>query len=197
MAVKPDAAVGEMQFLYRLPAAERIDQRIADRLRGDTRRTAVGGNMHQMRMHTMQIAGINAVLTGFNTRMHLPVGTGIYSAMTGGKRVVLRLGGGCIARQRQQCVAAAWLVRDAEEPGAPVPGEVVKMMTAAFFALCDAYTCPQQQVAEGVVVFGAKERDGFVEDEVHEGSPDNKKAGETNPRQGKFPLRVRCSRGCE
>ena len=58
------------------------------------------------------------------------------------------------------------------------------MMNIAFLALRDAYPCPQQQVAEGVVVFGAKERDGFVEDEVHEGSPDNKKAGETNPVQG-------------
>ena len=126
--------------------------------------------------------------------MHLPVGTGIYSAMTGGKRVVLRLGGGCIARQRQQCVAAAWLVRDAEEPGAAVPGEEIEMMVVAFLALRDAYTCPQQQVAEGVVVFGAKERDGFVEDEVHEGSPDNKKAGETNPGRGSFPCGLR---GCK
>ena len=192
MAVKPDAAVGEMKFLYRLPAAERIDQRIADRLRGDTRRTAVGADMHQMRMHAVQVAGIHAVLTRFNARVHLPVGTSDSATVAHRQCVVLRLGGGCVTRQRMQCVAAALRVRDAKEPGAPVPGEVVKMMTAAFFALCDAYTCLQQQVAEGVVVFCAKERDGFVEDEVHGFLLITKKQEKRTLCRGTFPLRVKC-----
>ena len=187
MAVKPDAAIGEMQFARRLLAAERIDERVADRLRGDTRRTAVGADMHQMRMRAVQVAGINPIFTGFNTRMHLPVGTGDSATVAHGQRVVLRLGCGCVTRQRMQCVAAALRVWEAKKPGTTELGQMIKVMITACFALRDAYTCLQQQVAEGVVVFGAKERDGFVEDEVHGFLLITKKQEKQTPCRGGFP----------
>ena len=124
--------------------------------------------------------------------MHLPVGTGDSATVAHGQRVVLRLGGGCVTRQRMQCVAAALRVRDAKKPGTPVQAEEIEMMTIAFLALRDAYTCLQQQVAEGVVVFCAKERDGFVEDEVHGFLLITKKQEKRTPCRGTFPLRVKC-----
>ena len=62
------------------------------------------------------------------------------------------------------------------------------MMVVVFLALRDAYTCLQQQVAEGVIVFCTKSGDRFVEDEVHEGSPVAiKKQEKRTPCRGSFP----------
>ena len=61
------------------------------------------------------------------------------------------------------------------------------MMVVACFALRDAYTCLQQQGAEGVVVFCTKKGDGFVEDEVHGILLSNKKQEKRTPCRGSFP----------